>query len=134
MLQYAYTPYALIAVVSLMFTVPATAYLLWLRPKTTATYNLIGFLVCIIANLVVMYIYNAVLFFFMPLWPVQDSLVILGIFFLVRFAYSFPDIGPIRRSSLGDGLLWPVGGPGLWVDPDGQLGLLGPARWVSDWR
>lgn len=91
MLEYAFTPYALIAVVSLMFTVPATAYLLWLRPKTTATYNLIGFLLCIIAGLVVMYIYNAVLFFFTPLWPAQDVLAILGIFFLVRFAYSFPN-------------------------------------------
>ena len=83
MLEYAYTPYALIAVVSLMFTLPATAYLLWLRPKTPATYNLIGFLLCIIVNLGMMYLYNAVLFFFTPLWPAQDVLVILGIFFLV---------------------------------------------------
>ena len=109
MLEYAYTPYALIAVVSLMFSLPATAYLLWLRPKTPATYNLIGFLVCIIVNLVVMYIYNAILFFFTPLWPVQDVLVILGIFFLVRFAYSFPDMDRSPEAR------WVTGFFGLWV-------------------
>lgn len=88
--EYSYLPYALIAVTCLMFIVPATAYLLWLRPKTIATYNLIGFLLGIIASLVVMYLLNAVYYLFTPLWPGQDVLVLVALTFLVRFAYTFP--------------------------------------------
>mgnify|MGYP006928310796 CR=1 FL=1 len=88
MFQYANTPYALIAVTSLLFTVPATLYLLWLRPKTAATYDLIGFLLCIIASLTAMFVFNSLLPAFLPLWPLQDAFVVLGALFLVRMAYS----------------------------------------------
>ena len=90
MIQYPYTAYPLIAVVSLMFVLPAIFYLLWLRPKITATYHLIGFLLCTAFSLSAMYVYNAIFFSFTPLWAVQDMVLIVGAFFLARFAYSFP--------------------------------------------
>jgi signal transduction histidine kinase/FixJ family two-component response regulator len=90
MIQYAFSPYAFIAVTALLFIVPATLYLLWVRPKTSATYYLIGFLFCLIANFVLMYLFNAVYWWVVPLWPAQDALVVVSSFFLARFAYTFP--------------------------------------------
>lgn len=90
MIQYPFTAYPLIAVVSLMFVLPATVYLLRLRVKTSATYNLIGFLLCSAVSLIGMFVYNAIFYSFTPLWAVQDAALIVGAVFLARFAYSFP--------------------------------------------
>ncbi len=100
MLQYSFTPYALIAVVSLLFIVPATMYLLWLRPKTAATYCLITFLFAIIANFVAMYLFHALYWWVVPLWPAQDAAVVIGIFCMARFAYAFPQRERSREARL----------------------------------
>lgn len=102
-IQYPFSPYPLIAVVSLLFLLPTTLYLLWLRPKTAATYNLIGFMLCIMVNLTAMFLHNAVFIFWLPLWPLQDALVVVAGVFMVRFAYTYPQVDRSREARLVTG-------------------------------
>ena len=90
MIQYPFTAYPLIAVVSLMFLLPAILYLLWLGPKSAATRNLIAFLFCTLISLAAMYLHNALFFQLTPLWPLQDAALVVGGFCMARFAYTFP--------------------------------------------
>lgn len=90
MLQYSFSLYSFVAITSLMFAIPATVYLLRIRPRRTTTTYLALFFTFIIASLLAVFLQPAIPAWSRPLWPAQDAFIILAGVFLVRFAYEFP--------------------------------------------
>jgi signal transduction histidine kinase/tetrahydromethanopterin S-methyltransferase subunit G len=84
-------PFVFGATVGLLYTIVIDLYLLSIKEKSRATWHLFGFFICATATLMVMFVKGIFFLGERLLTPLEDTFLLIGGIFLMRFAYLFPE-------------------------------------------